>query len=254
MFEYHPSASLISDNLRGDPAFSQQQREDRLFPELQRRLYNQQSTPKTAFKADSRPDFPPLLFIHNTLLWFDHVAIQIFDYGNTDIEKRAVFCRRLLPLLEFGREREGIDLSKVVLTHHNLKNKGRRPMPLYAGPVPQLDPITEAGSGELRDKEKAYRVEIIEKVNDLFQGELTDQDKLVYVNNVIKGKLLESKTLRQQAANNTKEQFANSPDLLRKPRDRTQISAAAQAHRLRCSLGPRPLRASSRVRASPLHP
>jgi type I restriction enzyme, R subunit len=33
------------------------------------------------------------------------------------------------------------------------------------------------------------------------------------VNNVIKGKLLESETLRQQASNNTKEQFANSPDL-----------------------------------------
>ncbi len=50
-------------------------------------------------------------------------------------------------------------------------------------------------------------------MNDLFEGDLTDQDKLVYVNNVIKGKLLESETLRQQAANNTKEQFANSPDL-----------------------------------------
>ena len=48
-------------------------------------------------------------------------------------------------------------------------------------------------------------------MNDLFEGELTDQDKLVYVNNVIKGKLLESETLTQQAANNTKEQFANSP-------------------------------------------
>ena len=33
------------------------------------------------------------------------------------------------------------------------------------------------------------------------------------MNSVIKGRLLESKTLRQQAANNTKEQFANSPDL-----------------------------------------
>ena len=36
---------------------------------------------------------------------------QIFDYGNTDLEKRAIFYRRLIPLLEFGREREGIDLS-----------------------------------------------------------------------------------------------------------------------------------------------
>jgi len=50
-------------------------------------------------------------------------------------------------------------------------------------------------------------------VNDLFEGELSDDDKLVYVNNVLKGKLLESATLQQQAANNTKEQFANSPTL-----------------------------------------
>ena len=37
--------------------------------------------------------------------------------------------------------------------------------------------------------------EIIAKVNDLFEGELSDDDKLVYVNHVLKGKLLESKIL-----------------------------------------------------------
>ena len=118
-----------------------------------------------------------------------------------------------MPLLEFGREREGIDLSKVVLTHHNLKSLGKRAMSLNEGENPKLDPITESGSGSVQEKEKALLNEIIEKVNDLFDGDLTDQDKLVYVNNVIKGKLLESETLMQQAANNTKEQFANSPDL-----------------------------------------
>ena len=97
------------------------------------------------------------------------------------------------------------------LTHHNLKNLGKRSMPLGAGDNPKLEPITEAGSGMVQ--EKALLNEIIQKVNDLFEGELTDQDKLVCVNSVIKGKLLESETLKQQAANNTKEQFANSPDL-----------------------------------------
>jgi type I restriction enzyme R subunit len=101
----------------------------------------------------------------------------------------------------------------VVLTHHNLKNLGKRAMLLNEGETPKLYPITEAGSGSVQEKEKAWLDEIIEKVNDLFEGDLTDQDKLVYVNNVIKGKLLESETLRQQATNNTKEQFANSPDL-----------------------------------------
>ena len=54
---------------------------------------------------------------------------QIFDYVNTAIEMRAIFFKRLLPLLEFGREREGIDLSKVVLTHHDLKDRGKQGMP-----------------------------------------------------------------------------------------------------------------------------
>jgi type I restriction enzyme R subunit len=152
---------------------------------------------------------------------------QIFDYGNTALEKRAIFYRRLMPLLEFGREREGIDLSKVFLTHHNLKNQGKRPMQL-SGEAPKLEPTTEAGSGSVQEKEKAFLSEILQKVNDLFEGELTEQDKLVYVNNVIKGKLLESETLRQQATSNTKEQFANSPDLNQKLTD--AIIGALDAH------------------------
>ena len=138
---------------------------------------------------------------------------QIFDYGNTAIEKRALFYKRLLPLLEFGREREGIDLSKVVLTHHHLKPLGKQAMPLGNGDKPLLLPITEAGSGSVQEKISVYMGELIEKLNELFGAETTDQDQLVYVNHVIKGKLLESATLRRQAANNSKEQFANSPDL-----------------------------------------
>jgi len=63
------------------------------------------------------------------------------------------------------------------------------------------------------EKEKGFLSEIISRVNDLFEGDLTDDDRLIYVNNVLKGKLLESETLVEQAANNTKEQFASSPDL-----------------------------------------
>ena len=138
---------------------------------------------------------------------------QIFDYGNTAIEKRFIFYKRLIPLLEFGREREGLDLSKVMLTHHNLKAEGKRTLALVDGEYPKLTPMEGAGTGQVQEKETAYLAEIIAKVNDLFEGELSDDDQLIYVNNVIKGKLLESKTLVQQAANNTKQQFANSPDL-----------------------------------------
>jgi type I restriction enzyme R subunit len=94
-----------------------------------------------------------------------------------------------------------------------LRDRGSRTLPLGEGESPALKPLTDAGSGSVQEKEKARLGEIIAKVNDLFGADTTEGDKLIYVNDVIKGKLLESDTLMQQAVNNTKEQFANSPDL-----------------------------------------
>ncbi len=153
---------------------------------------------------------------------------QIFDYGNTDIEKRDICYKRLLPLLEFGRERDGVDLSKVTLTHHKLKDKGIQTLSLKDGDKPTLPPMEGVGSAEVREPEKILLNEIIAKVNDLFEGELTDDDKLVYVNSVLKGKLMESEVLKQQAQNNTKEQFSNSPDLAAEIMN--AIMDALQAH------------------------
>jgi len=137
---------------------------------------------------------------------------QIFDYGNTAIEARSTFYRRLIPLLEFGRERTTLDVSKIVLTHHKLSSQGQRPLSLGGGSDP-LKPLTATGTGTLQEKEKALLAEILTKLNELFQGDVSDDDQLIYVNNVIKGKLMESETLVQQANHNSKEQFANSPAL-----------------------------------------
>jgi len=138
---------------------------------------------------------------------------QIFDYGNTAIEKRFLFFKRLIPLLDFGRERDTVDLSRVVLTHHNLKNRGVQPLGLTPTGTYPLAPMEGAGTGGVQEKQKDYLAEIIEKVNGLFEGELSDTDQLVYVNGALKGKLLENELLVQQAASNSKEQFASSPDL-----------------------------------------
>jgi len=54
------------------------------------------------------------------------VMSQIFDYGNTDVEKRSIFFRLLYPLLTYGREREGVDLSALKLTAYTMQEH-RRP-------------------------------------------------------------------------------------------------------------------------------
>jgi len=60
---------------------------------------------------------------------------------------------------------------------------------------------------------QALREEIIPRVNELFDGKVTEGDWVVYGNEVLKRKLLESRRLAEQAHNNTKAQFATSPDL-----------------------------------------
>jgi len=209
-----------------DPNAKQKQLEAAIAP-VADRLLKQFSAAKTAYKeAEEEKDekaaqaakdkMNALLLFRSDMATYQRVYTflsQIFDYGNTDFEKRSIFFKYLLRLLKFGREREGVDLSQVVLTHHTLRNKGKQSMKLKGDEYPELAPLAEAGSGMVREEKKAYLTEIIEKVNDLFKGDLSENDKLVYVNNVIMGKLLESETLVKQAANNTKEQFANSPDL-----------------------------------------
>ena len=139
---------------------------------------------------------------------------QMFDYGNTDFEKLYLFAKMLLPLLDYGREREGIDLSALKLTHHRMRDLGQQKLNLSgAGETPALQPVTEAGSGQVQEKFKLRLAAIIAAINDLFEGEVTESDAVAYVDSVLKLKLLESPLLRSQAAANTKEQFMNSPIL-----------------------------------------
>lgn len=138
---------------------------------------------------------------------------QMFDYGNTDYEKLYVFAKLLLPLLDYGRERDGIDLSALRLTHHKMRDLGQQKLNLDPEGGDTLKPMTEAGSGQVQDKQKIRLRELIEALNDLFEGDITDGDKVSYVDSVIKSKMLESGALQAQARANTREQFANSPNL-----------------------------------------
>ncbi|MDA9463233.1 type I restriction endonuclease subunit R [Bradyrhizobium sp. CCBAU 53415] len=187
----------------------------RRFKQAQEKLQTAQAKNDTKAIEEANGEINALILFKGDMSAFQRLysfLSQIFDYGNTAIEKRFMFYRRLIPLLEFGREREGIDLSKVKLTHHSIKDQGKRQLALAGGEAPKLTPLSEVGSGSLHEKEKARLEEIIAKVNDLFEGDLTDGDRLAYPN-VIKGKLLESEELVLQANNNTKAQFANSPTL-----------------------------------------
>jgi type I restriction enzyme R subunit len=176
-------------------------------------------------KAKDRLD----LFRRNLMAFvraYDFLS-QIVDYGSdTTLEKRAIFFRHLAPLLDIPSPEEPVDLSRVVLTHYNIKDLGEHRLPLGTidGDRPKLDPMTAVGSGKLHDPNMVRLRDIIQKMNELFAGELTEADQVNYVNH-IRDKMLENPTLAQQAAANKKDQFAASPDF-----DEAMMTAVLNAY------------------------
>ncbi|RZD17142.1 MAG: DEAD/DEAH box helicase [Candidatus Acididesulfobacter guangdongensis] len=137
---------------------------------------------------------------------------QIIDYRDTDLEKRSIFYKHLLPLIKEENLNEPIDLSSVKLTHYNLIDKGKRDIKLDGtNDDGKLKPLTGIGTAKPHDPEQAFLSEIIVRINDLFEGDLSDADKLSYAQH-IRGKMMENEILSLQAEANTKEQFASSPD------------------------------------------
>ena len=142
-----------------DPNAKQRQLESAIAP-VADRLLKQFTAAKVAFNgAEAKKDedaakaakdkMNALLLFRVDMATYQRVYTflsQIFDYGNTDFEKRSIFFKYLLRLLEFGREREGVDLSQVVFTHHSLRNKGKQNMKLTDDSYPELSPLSEAGS------------------------------------------------------------------------------------------------------------
>lgn len=192
---------------------------NRLLTQFRRAQAARQSEPEgSSAWTDAGDEMEALLLFKKDLGTYIRVYDflgQMFDYGNTDYEKLYLFARMLLPLLDYGREREGIDLSALKLTHHKMRDLGQQRLNLGGGDeaAQPLRPVTETGSGQVQDKQKLQLADIIRAINDLFDGDITEGDAVAYVDGVIKTKLLESEDLRAQAAVNTREQFANSPSL-----------------------------------------
>jgi type I restriction enzyme R subunit len=133
---------------------------------------------------------------------------QIVPYDDPELEKLYVFGKNLMPrLLDGGGGSSILELdSDVRLTHYRIQKIGEQQLDLAGGGVVALKPATEAGTGTAPTDEQKKLAEIVEKMNDLFSGNLSEGDMVGYVT-TIKGKLLENETLKEQAANNSEQQF-----------------------------------------------
>jgi len=126
---------------------------------------------------------------------------QIVDYEDADLEKLSVYARGLLPNLKTVDINPPIDISSVEMTHYSLRNEQKHSINLKGGYLDNIDP----GSGMVRDPETDTIEHIVNMMNDLFAGELSDDDKLNYAR-TIRDKVMENEKVLEQIKNNSKKQ------------------------------------------------
>lgn len=133
---------------------------------------------------------------------------QIIAYNDTDLEKLYAFGKNLMPRIAERGTSSLLDLnSDVRLTHYRLQKQSEQTLDLSTGEATKLRPASDTGTGKALTDEQKKLAEIVAKMNDLFAGDLTEADLVGYVT-TIKGKLLESEKLAEQAASNNEQQFA----------------------------------------------
>ena len=113
---------------------------------------------------------------------------QIISYDDPELEQLCVFAKHLHPLLRVDRlDQDEIDLSELALTHYRMTKRQEQRLQLGVEDDEgeyNLQPVSELGSGKPHDPEKRRLSEIIDRLNDLFGAEVSDDDKLHFAQGV----------------------------------------------------------------------
>jgi len=143
---------------------------------------------------------------------YEYIA-QLVEFADPELEAFASYARLLRNRLK-SINLEEIDLKGLQLTHYKIKaDGGLKGVAETEGEYGVLRPVTGLGSGEPRDRERAFLSELIEKLNDLFGEGLTEKDKVMFAVHISE-KLRDNATVMAQVQNNTREQAlkADLPD------------------------------------------
>ena len=140
---------------------------------------------------------------------------QIVDFGDTDVEKHAIFFRYLATQIRVGAGTPDIDLADVHLVHIKQKKTGGQDLILADGqPSPPLRPaVTAAGSSKVHDPRMVLLDEIVAELNARFAGEeFRDDQERSWVEALVAAMKADPE-LREQAEVNSEAQFLSSPSL-----------------------------------------
>lgn len=142
----------------------------------------------------------------NSYIRFYEFVSQITSFDDQELERLCVFARHLLPMLrQEVLEEDEIDLSAVILSHYSLRAKRTQDLKLQEDAQGYgLEGVSAVGSAKAREEKKDFLSHILEQLNDLFGTEVTDGDKLDWLQGMA-SKIAENQPLMEQVRNNSRD-------------------------------------------------
>jgi len=145
---------------------------------------------------------------------------QIMDYGDTDIEKWAIFLRVYRRVIERQESVPSeINTDEIVLTHYRLRKLDAKNLGLTPDKSGELSGITESGSGQPREVKYGLLQEVIDKINQLFAGTGIEEVDAVSVTETIMRHVVENENIQNEAMANTAIDFETSPTIVKELED-----------------------------------
>jgi type I restriction enzyme R subunit len=156
---------------------------------------------------------------------------QIMDYGDTDIEKWAIFLRVYRRVIERqDADPAAINTDDIVLTHYRLRKLDARSLGLTAGESGELAGITAAGSAQPREAKYGLLQDVIDKINALFAGTDVDENSGVSAAETIMRHIVDNPKIQAEAMANTPIDFESSPTIVAELEDVIYASAAGHSN------------------------
>ncbi|MCC5672759.1 type I restriction endonuclease subunit R [Kocuria rhizophila] len=166
-----------------------------------------------AAERDTLEEFRSLLGQYVTSYAF---FSQILNFGDPEFIKLSVFADLLGRQLNARLDTEipeTVTAEDVVLTHYHLEKQREEDLKLQEDQAEGLRGLTEVGMSKQAERERAAKAELVEKVNKYLGGlDASDEYKVTSVDLWLTP-AQENENLRQQARNNTPDDFARSPEL-----------------------------------------
>ena len=162
---------------------------------------------------------------------------QIMDYGDTDIEKWAIFLRVYRRVIERdGADASAINTDDIVLTHYRLRKLDAQNLRLTSGESGELAGITAAGSSQPREAKYGLLQDVIDRINGLFAGTDVDEINGVSAAETILRHVVDNPKIQAEAMANTPIDFETSPTIVSELEDVMYASAAGHSNAMKALL------------------